>query len=229
MVIYDSALSKVEGNSVDSPEREDSSCAAMLGISAMLILVGVFVWQAPPLEGESAAWASWVQAFGSVGAIIGTYFAGLNQAKREIAKERRQARASNDMRESIQNDYISMVRELVNWIPNLLRGQGSQPETPGGDSTLLTIVERWRSGEGDQLEAVANELRAMPLYEISAGRRRRSFLYCRSGLERLIRQVSELPPELDWTENRIRSDVALICNTANIVVMWCDSFLQKSD
>lgn len=229
MVIYDFPTLNIEGNSVDSSERQDSSCAATLGISAMLILVGVFVWQAPALTGESAGWASWVQAFGSVGAIIGTYFAGLSQAKREIAKERRQARASNEMRESIQNDYISMVRELVDWIPKVLPGPGLRPETPDGRPTLLTIVERWKASEGDQLEAVANELRAMPLYEISSGRRRRSFLYCRSGLERLIRQVSELPPESDWTANRSRSDVALICNTANIVVMWCDSFLQKGD
>lgn len=229
MVIYDSPTLRNEGTPVDSSEKEDSSYVAALGLSAMLILVGVFVWQIPALKGESGAWASWVQAFGSVGAIIGTYFAGLSQAKRELANERRQARASNGMRESIQNDYVSMVRDLVRWIPDVSRGPASQPETPDDRSALLTIVERWKAGEGDQIDAVLNELRTMPLYEITAGRRRRSFLYCRSGLERLVRHVSELPPDIDWTADASRSDVALISNTANNVVMWCDAFLQKND
>ncbi|KWU16272.1 hypothetical protein [Achromobacter xylosoxidans] len=59
----------------------------------MLILVGVFLWQTPDLTGKSGEWAAWVQAFGSIGAILGAIWIAHEQHRRTLSRELLRERA----------------------------------------------------------------------------------------------------------------------------------------
>lgn len=50
----------------------------VLTIMIVVLVVGVFVWQFPKTSSE---WAAWVQAFGSIAAIVGAVYVGYSQTK----------------------------------------------------------------------------------------------------------------------------------------------------
>jgi len=50
------------------------SCGRIAAIAGLAGLAALFAWQMPDFKGHSSDWAAWVQAFGSVGAIMGAVF-----------------------------------------------------------------------------------------------------------------------------------------------------------
>lgn len=83
-------------------ERNELSCLTVFSIFGIALLVGVFIWQMPA-PNESGQWAAWVQAFGSIGAILGGIYVvkaqhRLNQAAALAARKQRVDLLSISMR-----------------------------------------------------------------------------------------------------------------------------------
>lgn len=51
-------------------ESCEFSCGRIAAIVGVAGLAALFVWQMPDFKNHSSDWASWVQAFGSIGAIL---------------------------------------------------------------------------------------------------------------------------------------------------------------
>ena len=71
-------------------QEKELSCGQVAAIFGGLVIVGIFLWQMPAVTGESDKWASWVQAFGSIGAIMGAFLIA-NSARRHEANQRKMA------------------------------------------------------------------------------------------------------------------------------------------
>lgn len=95
-------------------EKNELPCWATLAIVAGLALIGVFIWQLPE---KSSEWAAWVQAFGSIAAILGAFWIAESQrsdaSRREEISHRRNQAAEASLLESLAAEAFLEVSNLM--------------------------------------------------------------------------------------------------------------------
>lgn len=69
-------------------EKNELSCGQVAAIFCIVLVVAVFIWQMPPTAGASSVWATWVQAFGSIAAILSGVALINLEHKKTLARQR---------------------------------------------------------------------------------------------------------------------------------------------
>lgn len=138
--------------------------AVALGAVGFVLAVGVLTLVFAPKAGEyaptsSSDAASWIQAIGSIGAIIGAFLIGERQAKREYDKlEYARERAEQDKQEA---QLAVMV---------LLHDFSKQFEM-AYERDQNTVRAEWSTGLKNNVRAALNAFDATPLHEMKSGDR----------------------------------------------------------
>lgn len=104
---------------------------------ALLLLFGCLVAAfAFNLPNESAEWAAWVQAFGSIAAIIGAVGIAAHQAK----ENRKQLDALEDAAATQRTVQLTAIRGLLEELQNALRGTSVTLQTSGAASVKPLVA-----------------------------------------------------------------------------------------
>ncbi|CAJ0905711.1 hypothetical protein [Alcaligenes faecalis] len=100
--------------------RDELPCWALLCIIVGLVFAGIFVWQFPD---DSAAWASWIQAFGTIGAVAAAIYVV------HLGNKKARKLADDLAYEQAKKDEVAILRALnaeleVEWSRYLEMGGG---------------------------------------------------------------------------------------------------------
>ncbi|WP_052382362.1 hypothetical protein [Paraburkholderia kururiensis] len=117
-------------------------CFQSAGLFTVAVFMGVVVtafirW--PPAQ--SSDWAAWLQAVGSIGAIVGAIWIASAQSRREIAHreqtEKRDAYLLEAELSWLTRDIADYIRQLIN-----LRANVVYNSLPISDDDILNLLER---------------------------------------------------------------------------------------
>ncbi|MBY6310427.1 hypothetical protein [Alcaligenes faecalis] len=177
---------------------------------------------------QSKEWAAWVQAIGSVAAIIGTYLISRVQLKAEIEKEKNIANKIKIEKINIQNGYISMTKEIFEWIHRESKCEDIN-DNRNLECVRENILSRWLEDDRDKAEIILQSLKDINLHEVEFGRRRDSFLHCRLKLDQLCKMINGLMCEVELEDKCLRKIIKDIYYVSGTLHGWHDAFLQSRD
>lgn len=105
---------------------------------------------------ESQTLAAWVQAFGSIAAIIGAYIGGLRQGKAAYRQSLKLTRRSEQKRQSAFRAVVELAFQQAQVIQSLKEQNAPQ----------RTVATYWGLSGKHQVDAVTAALEALPLHEL---------------------------------------------------------------
>ncbi|MDR6600983.1 hypothetical protein J2732_001966 [Achromobacter deleyi] len=159
------------------------------------LLVGVFLWKFPH---GSSEWASWVQAFGTIGAIAGAFHVGAAQAKSAqetalLVEQNRRTEREGGIHGVIEHLALETVQVMKQAVSGL--SQSAARET-------------WNARLGPRLEAAISMFDSLPAHEIGGIERLRVALEIRKSADHLCVSVAsilnrDLQDPAAWEDARI--------------------------
>ncbi len=90
-------------------QKNELPCWAALAIIAGLLLLAVFVWQFPQ---SSSEWAAWVQAFGTIAAVVGGIYVSRSDLRARDRQEQRRKQRAKSKVIAIAKRLQSLAAEL---------------------------------------------------------------------------------------------------------------------
>lgn len=140
------------------------SIAAVLAILGFLIAVGLMDFFFSSSDGfspkSSADAASWIQALGSIGAIIGAFLMGERQARRERDR-------ADDARDKEEQDRQEAQLAVI----KLLCDFGERFERAYSNADPVLLRMEWDTALKNNVRAALNAFDAMPLHEMKSSAR----------------------------------------------------------
>ncbi|AOJ07620.1 hypothetical protein [Burkholderia mayonis] len=143
-----------------------------VGISGFILGLAIACLLAH-LPGSSSEWASWVQAFGSIGAILGALWVSERQAKSAITSIKLQAeQAARDKR----NAAIAIVDAAMD--------RAKEIESTMSIRDLTTVqIELYKTYDRSIIDGLVRALQGVPLHEIGSSK----------GVSQLLLFTDQLP------------------------------------
>lgn len=154
-------------------EKSELPCSVILAILGVGVFAAIFLVNYPVNSNEWASWAAWVQAFGSIGAIMAAYFLGERQAKRSEMLQRSLAQDEAEQRRAafyaIADSTQHLARDVVE---------------------LFTPIESWsdvrfRYYDDSMVDTYMQALSAVPVHEIGSAVAVREFIALNENLSKL--------------------------------------------
>ncbi|WYX15077.1 hypothetical protein WJ974_00580 [Achromobacter xylosoxidans] len=151
-------------------EKNELPCGVVLAILGIAVLIAVFLINRPVMPSD---WASWVQAFGSIGAIVGAYFFGEAQAKRSEKLQRSLAQEEVEKRRAAFYAIAASTGHLADEIKNMF--------TPKEHAWQVHHMYY----EDSMVDSYMDVLRAVPVHEIGSAIAVREFIALNESLGKL--------------------------------------------
>lgn len=168
-------------------------CGTALGIIAGLILLGVFVWKFPT---NSQEWAAWVQAIGSIAAIIGSLWVARSQNKASLERVMEAQRLAEESKRMAVFALGEAAVERVKPIKDALEQKDPR-------SAL------YRVHHSSVVHSLAGAISAAPIHELGSKEGilallaiRDQLLFLEESIERLHTNAGKLSKEdrQEWTQ-----------------------------
>lgn len=133
-------------------EKNELSCGAVAAIFGIAVLVGVFLWQMPEVKDKSGEWAAWVQAAGSIGAILA--------ALKVVDRQRKNDRAARSEQRAEQlRALTTLFRTCQSRMTQIYGRLNSNSESL---ESKLSYAPKWRN----LLSTPVNAVKGVPFHEI---------------------------------------------------------------
>ncbi|HCP79400.1 MAG: hypothetical protein CML16_03225 [Pusillimonas sp.] len=160
-------------------ENKQLPCWAALSIIGMLVLVGIFAWQFPD---SSQEWAAWVQAFGSIGAILGAFTISENATKRNRLLR---IEAENRERRRLEIGYRDVVLNLSSQAAELAK-LIEKTEPP-------LFVVAWHGYLKSTADASLKAFDSLPTHDMGGTERIAIAFAIREAVQDFFGRLSQLP------------------------------------
>lgn len=153
------------------------SVALLLCVVAFVLAIGTLTLAFDPKIGtyapkSSSDAASWIQAIGSIGAIIGAFLIGERQAKRERNRlDDARAKSEGDLQRA-QLAIVSLLHEF---------GQRFGRAYDAEESSILQV--EWDTALKNSVRAALNAFDAMPLHELKSSNQAQAAAEVRSTVQ----------------------------------------------
>jgi hypothetical protein len=171
---------------------------------------------------ESANVASWVQAFGSIAAIIGAYLVGERQAQATLRNELKLKQ--HDL-EKKYGSILAIAAAAVNHAVNMESLYRDGPAT-----ALFVFITYDEQATNDVLNALA----AVPVHEIGSFnavtaflRMKKSFIYLNQHLSKDYELLRKLDKTDEQTANQQRNHYTEVIRTNSRLIQQCYSTLDE--
>lgn len=153
-----------------------ASCGFLLAVGLMSVLFQTKTGAFAPSTSADAA--SWVQAIGSIGAILGAFFVGAHQTKhaRQLYEESRERERKD--KEQAQLAVITLLRHFGARFENCIT------------ENMFYLRMHWEFDLKNNVRATLQAFDAMPLHELGSGSRVRAAARVRSAVQSMYDAIS---------------------------------------
>ncbi|MFT0533981.1 hypothetical protein ACMHYJ_14305 [Castellaniella hirudinis] len=197
-------------------EKNQLPCWVVLSIIAGLVLLGVFIWQFPT---NTTEWASWVQAFGSIGAIIGAIWISTIQSRAEA--DRRQEvldeRKANAVLHGAYAKAIMLDVTTQMWDLQIKKSPNenlSPAEWREKADVVVLLINSLESIRMDDIRLINAEAADLALKALVSARNLKIY----SENIRTIKAISAFNQDLKCAEKRLRGSIKKMGDASEFIM-----------